>query len=236
MHSAVLQNKKYIQFAKENTVEVMSMSSLERGIEAGDRRAATYKEKVGGQEVEYLVEFPGLTVDEMLALKRSRAGQYNKTGKIPYTALVDPHTLEEIQSWSGGQSGSTLIKAATEARRALTKEHGKSMPRKSYRAVRDGDAEITALTEAGDLVGAFEVLATLQKKHTKHAKLEEMVAAMRTSLLGQVEARLDVLERNIESGASRETTKELRSLGKAVRGTDLAERVAALQKQAKGTP
>ena len=32
MHSAVLQNKKYIKFASENTVEVMALGSLDDGV------------------------------------------------------------------------------------------------------------------------------------------------------------------------------------------------------------
>ncbi|MFH0944691.1 MAG: hypothetical protein V2A76_05790 [Planctomycetota bacterium] len=92
MHSAVLQNKKYIKFADEGTVEVISLGGLEKGVEKGDKKAATYTQKVNGEDVEFLVEFPNLTVEEMVALNRSKASSYNDTGKIPFTALIDPFT------------------------------------------------------------------------------------------------------------------------------------------------
>ena len=45
MHSAVMQNKKYMAFARENTVEVLSLGSLDRAISSGDAKAATFKKR-----------------------------------------------------------------------------------------------------------------------------------------------------------------------------------------------
>jgi hypothetical protein len=107
MHSALMCNKKYIEFANENTVEVISLDRLQEGIEKKDRKAETYEAKVDGQTVKYMVEFPGLTVEDMLALASSKAASYNKTGKIPYTAVVDPWTLT-AQELNGGQGAGTI--------------------------------------------------------------------------------------------------------------------------------
>ncbi|MHC4732446.1 MAG: hypothetical protein ACYS6Z_17900, partial [Planctomycetota bacterium] len=70
MHGSVLQNKKYIKFASENTVEVMALSRLQEGIQKKDRKAATYKAKDG---TVYLVQFPNLTVADIGKLRSSKA-------------------------------------------------------------------------------------------------------------------------------------------------------------------
>ncbi|MCA9321683.1 MAG: hypothetical protein KDB53_13160, partial [Planctomycetes bacterium] len=87
----MMQNKKYIQFAEENTVEVIALQRLEEAVEKGDSKAEKYtKTGPDGQETEYMVNWPSLTYDQMIAFNRTKAGQYNKTGKIPYTAIVNP--------------------------------------------------------------------------------------------------------------------------------------------------
>ena len=45
MHSAVMQNKKYIKFANESTVEVIAVSRLDQAISKGDPKAGTYEHK-----------------------------------------------------------------------------------------------------------------------------------------------------------------------------------------------
>ena len=114
MHGSVLQNKKYIKFADENTVEVIALGRLQEGIDKKDRKAETYEDKKTGAV--YLVEFPGLTVEQMLALATSKAGSYNNTGKIPYTAIVNPHNEEEMSYLPGGISGKQLMEAVEEAK------------------------------------------------------------------------------------------------------------------------
>ncbi len=109
MHGSVLQNKKYIKFHDENTVEVISLGSLESGIEKGDKRAGTYTAKdAAGNEVEYMISWPGLTKDDIGKLRSSPAGQFNKTGRIPYTSIVDPYTGKEMVVIKGATSGKIM--------------------------------------------------------------------------------------------------------------------------------
>ena len=76
MHSAVLQNKKYVKFSNKSTVEVISLSGLDKAVKNLDRKAKTYKGKdAGGKEVELMVAWPNLTYDEIMALRSSKAGQ-----------------------------------------------------------------------------------------------------------------------------------------------------------------
>jgi len=93
VHGSVLQNKKYIKFAYENTVEVLALSRLDEGIQKGDKRAATYS---GDDGKEYMVGWPNLTAADISSMCSSKAGSYNNTGKIPFTCIVNPHDEAEM--------------------------------------------------------------------------------------------------------------------------------------------
>ncbi len=225
MHSAVLQNKKYISFSNKNTVEVMAMSSLERGIEAGDRKASTYEAKgPDGDKVEYLVEFPGLTVDDMQGLVRSKARSYNKSGKIPYTAIIDPHSLEEIKGFVGGQSAKTLMAQVSVAKKKLDKEHGKGITRAEYRSVTEGEADVARLSGAGEWKKAAAILSGLQKKNknwpevltSKIDNMKETLESAADKAIGDLRA----LSASDPNGAKR----GLRKITAELRGTDLADK------------
>ena len=62
MHGSVLQNKKYIKFHDQNTVEVMSLGSLQSGIDKGDKRAGTYLAKDAAGNVARYLDALGVTV------------------------------------------------------------------------------------------------------------------------------------------------------------------------------
>ena len=111
MHSSVLQNEKYIGFASDNCVDVIAEGSLPSEWDnPKDAHSATYEAKdADGKPVKYLKEFPGMTAEDLAACDSSPASQYNHTGAIPYTAIVDPHTLKEIRGLSGGQSASSAL-------------------------------------------------------------------------------------------------------------------------------
>jgi hypothetical protein len=145
MHSSVLRNKKYIQFSEENTVEGSRARSPRGGDEEEDPRADTYEAKdEDGNKVQRLVSWPNLTFEQVQALRQSKAGQYNNTGAIPFTCLVDPHTLEEITRWKGGRSATTIMDAVTAARKELSKKYGPSPSRSVLAKFRSQEADIRA--------------------------------------------------------------------------------------------
>ncbi len=231
MHGSVLQNKKYIKFAFENTVEVMALSRLEEGISKNDRKAATYEAKDG---TEYLVEFPNLTVEDVKNLRSSKAGTYNKTGKIPYTAIVDPHTLEEMESIKGGYSGKTLMEIVKTHKKALGKEHGKSISRKALTKVKKQQHQIEAELEKENFSKALSAAAKLEKSVAKQpAALIEMVGKVKAGVVAACAKKLDSLEALIGRGAKAEAAKELGPLSRALKGTSLEERANQLLAQAK---
>ncbi len=127
MHSAVMQNKKYIRFANRYTVEVITLGSIERGVSSGHRNARTYetKDPLTGKIRKEFALFPGLTLEDMQKINRSKARTYNQSGKIPHTSIVDPFTEEKMQEWVGGISAKTLMEKIKADQKALLKENGK---------------------------------------------------------------------------------------------------------------
>ena len=231
MHGSVLQNKKYIKFASENTVEVMALSRLDEGIKKNDRKAGTYKAKDG---TEYLIEFPNLTVADIKKLRSTRAGRYNNTGKIPYTAIVNPHTLEELENLKGGYSGKTLMEIVTTHKKALGKEYGKSLSRKSLTKVRKQERAIQAELEKESYSKALAATAKLEKSVArKPAALIEMVGKIKAGVVAACARKLDSLEALIGRGAKDEALKELGPLSRALKGTSLEERAGELLAKAK---
>lgn len=226
MHSAVMQNKKYIQFADKNTVEVISLGSLQRGIDNGDRKAETYTEKLpDGTEVEYLVKYPGMTVEDMLGLNRSRANSYNKTGKIPYTAIVDPHTLEQMHYWSGGQSANTIMEEVMVARKELVKEHGAGLSRADLRMVDSSEGEVAGLLAEDEFKKAFRLFEKLAKKSGDWPQeLQGRVESIQASIHDAAKARIKALESEASEDPAR-AKRALRKLASDLRGTDLEEDV-----------
>jgi hypothetical protein len=228
MHSAVLQNKNYIRFAERCTVEVIAVSRIEQGVEKKDPRAATYEDRdEAGRPVEYLLEFPGLTLDEMIALNRSPASRYNRTGKIPYTAIVDPHTLEPVREWSGGQSAKTIEEAATDVLRQLARDHGGGVDRREYRGFLED--EKAARADAGE--GSFR--KALRRLEPYERKSEKWPQGLRTRLEGVRRELLEVAAaavRRAETEAAEDpdgSRAKLRSLLRELRGTELAPRIEA---------
>ena len=228
----MLQNKKYIKFAYENTVEVIALGRLQEGIENKDRKAETYK---GEDGKEYLVEFPGMTVQQMLDLNGSKAGSYNNTGKIPYTAIVNPFDEQEMSNLPGGISGKQLMAAVEEARKQLNAEHGPSVNRKDVEKL-DKDAEkIRDLKEKGKLTQAIADALKLQAKQEKeHDFLKAKAKALVDEMFAAATAQLDEAEGLIGRGEAKDAQKILGPLSRALKGTELEERANALLDQSKG--
>ncbi|MEQ8765638.1 MAG: hypothetical protein RL885_17070 [Planctomycetota bacterium] len=222
MHRSVLQNKKYIEFSERYTVEVISLGSLEQGVEKEDPKAATYSAKnEEGEDVEYMLEFPGLTLEQMIALRKSPASQFNDTGKIPFTCLVDPHTGEEIQRWSGGQSANTLIEAVMLARRDLIQAHGEGLARQDLREVEDAVADAKSEARAGDFSKAFRALDKASDDDA-HQVLKDKVAAGREAVLKIAKEAIDDL-RELALDDPSQAKRELSRLKRQLRGTALEE-------------
>jgi hypothetical protein len=229
MHQSVMCNKKYIDFANDNSVEVIALQELQEGLDKKDHRADTYETKVNGKVETYLVEFPGLTVDDVKSLHRSKAGSYNDTGGIPYTCLVNPYDESKIAGWKGGgTSAGTIMEAITEAKKTLRKEHGKGASRKDWKALSEAEAASVAKLDKADYAAALDAFAKVAPKAEKWPEsMKERLAAARAKV---VEAATKALDEIVAAKADdpEKAKKDLAALTPRLRGTGLEERAKAL--------
>ena len=189
MHRSVLQNKKYIKFAAANSVEVISMEEIERAERKQPKTIATYKTKDAyGDEVEYLIEFAGLTLDELKDLSNTQAIlSFMAGGKIPYTAIVDPHTGKAMEAMKGKPTVKSLSAAISRARATLANTHGKGVKRDAWNKLSAAEVQCDLLLAADKYIEAL----TLHKK----------TAALFKRPVAPVKLKLDAMRASIEKDA-----------------------------------
>ena len=234
----MLQNEKYLAFAEDNTVEVIALQRLDEGISKNDRKAETYDAKdENGNPVKYLKEFAGMTVEHVNALNSSPAGQYNKTGKIPYVGIVDPHTQKEMKPMPGGAAAGGLMDAVAECKATLNKQYGPSMKRSSLKKFRASAKSIE--DEIGK--GAAKALSDLKKLQTSIAKepqaLKDEAGKLEEKVLEAAKADLDKADGLITSGDVKGATTILKSYnGLFAKGSELETRLKELLEKTKPAP
>jgi hypothetical protein len=231
----VLQNKKYISFAEDNTVEVLNLQDLDKGMEKKDKRAGTYKAKgADGTESEYLLEWPGLTVEDVENMRQTKANTYNKTNGIPYTSIIDPFTLDEMEKISGAYAAAELMDIVTAKKKELEKAHGKGTSRRTLAKFKETDAAIKKSLADGNLAKAVTDSLALQKKVSKDGEaIVEMAKKTGVEVLEAAGKQLDEIEAMIGRGEKPEAAKQLGPLSRALKGTDLEARALALIEQTK---
>jgi hypothetical protein len=228
----VLQNEKYIEFADDNTVEILALGSIDDGISKKDKRADTYDAKdEAGAAAKYMKEFAGCTVDQLTAMNGSPGGQYNKTGKIPYVSIVDPFTLKEIHGQPGGYAAGGLMKAVLEAKDQLNKDHGVSVKRSTLKKVQTGAkaVEATLASPKGGVAAALTDLHKLQASIVKEAdSIKAETKAVEDKVMEAAKAQLDDADAKIGAGDVKTAGTILSSIGSLLKGTDLEPRVKEL--------
>jgi len=229
MHSGVMKNKDYIEYAEAHTVEVIALSRLQEGIEQKDKRSETYEEKANGQVRNCLVEFPGLTVEEMVALASSKASSYNNTGGIPYTCIVNPHSLEEMANFpGGGHSAGKLIEELDKQAKAIEKEHGKGMSRKDFRKFLESEGKALAEAADGEFAKALSILdGALKKSADWPEALQARGREAREKVVAQAGEALQKVAEMADTDA-KEATKQLGRLRAKLKGAGLDERIEAI--------
>ena len=230
MHGAVLQKDDYIKFAYENSVDVLSMGDLDRAIQANEKKAGTYDGvDEEGNPVKFMVEWPGLTAADISGMRSTKAGTYNDTGGIPYTAIVNPHTEERMKALPGGRSAGQVIDAITEVKEKLEKKYGPSLSRKDLDKVYECKAECAELIEKKGISKALIHLNKNAKKLSKKGeKLAEMVEAYKAELLEVAGEELDKANDLIDEGEMSQAKKILASLKTGVKKTPLEARITEL--------
>ena len=231
MHSAVLQSKDYIRFARKHTVDVIVVSGLSVAVERKDRRARTFKGERDGEKVELMSSWPSLTLEEMLDLSRGPATSFNKSGQIPFTGVIDPHTGEVLHDFRGQRQLKKLMAELKEVREALVEEHGEGVTRDELDALSRAIASARELAAEGEYGKALTTLLGAAERFQEWpAELRERVTRVRAEILGAASAALDEIEQQIETdplGARR----VLLRLQPRLRGTGLEERAAELRQR-----
>ena len=227
MHSSVLQSKKYIEFAEDNTVEVMALGRLDEGIQKGDPKAATYKTKdENGNEVEYLVSWPNLTVDDIQSMRGSPAGQFNQTGKIPYPAIVDPHTGKQMKGLPGGQSAKGMMEKIAEYKEELEEKYGPSLKRSDLRKFQEGSDKVAAVLKDKGVAKAFVEYRKLEKTAAKMGeRVLKKAEVVQKTLLDAAESELEKIADLLDSGDVGAAKKALNPLKRVLKKTPLQETV-----------
>ena len=226
------QNEDYIDFANDNTVEVIAMGRLDEAVKKKAKKAAQYDaEDANGNPVKYMVEFPNLTLDEMIALRGSKAGTYNDTGGIPYLAIVDPHTEKRLFGSNQAASNKGRIMELVEKyQKQLEKEYGEKLSREDLNDVNEAGAEALALAKEKGAGKGLSAFAKDYKKLSKKApeKLVEKLDAFKEQLIEMATSELDDAESLIDDGDFSAAKKVLASLKSALKKHELADRVTEL--------
>jgi hypothetical protein len=237
MHASVMCNEKYIDFAGENTVEVIALQDLEKGLQENGPRAAMYDAKdENGNAVKYMVEFPGLTKDEMLALHSSKASSYNNTGGIPFTVIVDPFTEAEMQRYpGGGHAAKEIMEGVLAQRKVLNQAHGPSISRTLLTKVTAEVKRISGMVEKDGPAKAMGEIRKLEKSLAKEPEsLRKRLEPVQTAAVDAATKLLDDAEAKIGAGDLPGAKKILDKFGRAFDGTDIESRVKELVAKLKG--
>jgi hypothetical protein len=235
----VLQNEKYIAFADDNTVEVIALSRLDEALkDPKDRKTETYDAKdEAGNPVKYMKEYAGMTSDQLLTLNSSPAGQYNKTGHIPYVSIVDPYTLAEVKSMPGGAAAGGLMDAVKEAKDKLNKDHGPSVRRTVMWKVEAEGKTISADLKKDGVAKALPEFQKLEASVAKeHDAIKAKVKEIGDAIIDAAKAQLDSAEGKIAAGDVKGAKSILSPLSSALKGTELEARVKELLDKTKPAP
>jgi hypothetical protein len=191
----VLQNKKYIKFANDNTVEVLSLGRLDEGIKKEDPKAAMYtKKNANGEKVKFMAKWPNLTFDMISKLRSSKAGTYNDTGKIPYTCLVNPHNLERMHIFKG-VNAKGIMEEVKNATKLLKDEHGKGIKRKTINKINSAIDASVASASKGDWDSGYKLIDKVAAKPQNLPEaLQAKITAAKDAITASARTRLDEIK------------------------------------------
>ncbi len=237
MHSAVMQNKKYIKFAGRSTVEVITLGSIERGVSSGHRNARTYevKDPLTGKTRKEFALFPGLTLEDMQKLNRSKANSYNRSGKIPHTCIVDPFTEKKMNEWVGGISAKTIMETIKTDLKTIRKEHGKpKLTRKELFKIRGSLRKALVALGKKDFNHAWAELKSLKKKaqHLPH-EVQLEIQPVEEKILDYAKAKLEEAQALLEKNPAK-AKMIAGSLAHKLEGTSLEDMAQEILGQIRG--
>jgi len=230
MHRSVLQNKGYMKFSNSNVIEVISMEELERALQNNHWAIKTYDFKDPyGDVLKYLVEFPGVTLDDLDRLSNGKPIEYMEGGRIPYTAVVDPHTEKLMEGIKGERNGKQLIEAIKPHLQTLRTKHGPGVSRKLWNQVRAAEPKCDVLLAQGELNKAVKLYTGLRAQATEEPEaIRPRLAALKSAIATELTARLDKAGKTKKDAAKKREVKRLAGLARRLGDKEVEKRAAAL--------
>ena len=232
MHRAVLHDKSYIKFASEHAVEVITMEEISRAVAEGPHMVRTYKtEDAYGDEVEYLSEFPGVTLEQLITISSDHAPaiEYMEGGRIPYHAILDPHEMTVLESLQGKRGPKEMMKIISRHEKTLKEKYGPGISRRLWREV--GKAEIASdgrLAER-DVAGAMKLYRATSKLAPKPPeRVRIRLEAIEETILEDANKQLNEAAALMSRDSKKEARTILTKLAPALKGTPLDARVKEL--------
>ncbi len=233
----MLDNPSYIKFSRESCVEVMCMKDIEQALKEKPDRAKTYTAKDPyGDEVECFECCPGVTVKQMLALHEGKPLEYMKGPLMPYTAVVDPHSLRDMGGIQRGEatSADAFIAVISKHVRSLEEEHGKGVDAKLWEYILDAQAKVDLLLGEEKIEKALALVEEMERTTAReHEIAKRKVGSARQSVMADAAALLDAIEKRIGGGRGADARAEASRLAKLLKGTDLADRASAIEARTK---
>jgi hypothetical protein len=233
----VLANPSYIKFSRESCVELMCMKDIEQALAEKPDRAKTYKTKDPyGDEIECFECCPGVTIAQMKQLHEGKPLEYMKGPLMPYTAVVDPHTLADLGGIERGQatSADAFIAVISKHLKALEEQHGKGCDSRLWEFVAESQTQVDLLLGEGKLDKALALVAEMEKKTAReHETVKRKVSAARDAVLSDAAAKLDALEKQIGGGLGGQAKADAARLAKLLKDTSLGDRAAEIEARSK---
>ena len=243
MHRSVLQNGAYIRYANQNTIEVISMEELEKALQMGHSAVKTVEHvDAYGDKSDVLVEFPGLTLDDLDGTSNGKPIEFMDGNRIPYTAIVDPHTQKLMEGIKGKINGKQLIAKITPHAEALKKKHGPGVDRKLWN--RAGQVEIQLDLHLGrgefdKAVKAYTGFVAAIKKHDADephvlkSRRETMLESVTTDLGKRIDELSGLVSRASTKNEKRKAQKDAKRLARIARQLGNEELAAKAEDLAK---
>lgn len=233
----MLESSVYADFAEKHSVEFLVTEELDRALRDKNRLVRTYKATDPyGDPVEYLVEFPGVTIEQLQQLSNSKAVRYISTsGKIPYTSIVDPHTGKELEGVVGVRSVKEFIALISKHKKMLEQRYGKGVPRKVWNGVVESEIQVDMLLAQNKIFDAMGVYNYMARQAVRQPPIiRNRVSAALDSILEDAGKRIPAIAKEANDKKKRPALlKEAKLLARALKETPLEEKAAALVKKLK---
>lgn len=234
MHRTVLESPVYAKFAAANTVEVVVTEEMGRALREKNPLIKTYRSRDPyGDEAEYLVKFPGLTIEDLRGLSNSKAVRFiSPSRRIPYTGIIDPHTGEQMEGFTGVHTVKEMISKITRHARALKSRYGKGIERSIWKSVTKSEIRIDVLLGDRKIFEANDVYEHLARETVRQpTAIRNRVEAARESILEDAGKRLEEIGKLVDNKKQRrKLARETGLLVRVLTGTPLEKKARALLK------